>query len=89
MTARLEIVAKPGARVAAIQRRGTDVVVAVRERSVQGAANDAVIRAIAEWLDVAPSRVRMLHGARGRRKLIAIDDLDTVVLNARAATLAP
>jgi uncharacterized protein YggU (UPF0235/DUF167 family) len=84
---RLEIVAKPGSRVAAIVRRDDAIVVAVRERAVDGAANDAIVRALACWLDVAPSRVTLLRGASGRRKLIAIDGLDADALTARLAAL--
>jgi uncharacterized protein YggU (UPF0235/DUF167 family) len=89
VTARLEIVAKPGARVVGIALRGGDVVVAVRERAVEGKANDAIARAVAAWLGLAPSRVRVLHGATGRRKVVAIDGIDDVTLRAKVERLAP
>ncbi|HWT05999.1 MAG TPA: DUF167 domain-containing protein [Xanthomonadales bacterium] len=87
MSVRLEIVAKPGARVTGVTRRGADVVVAVRERAVAGQANEAILRAVADWLGIAPSRVALMHGGSGRRKLLAIDDVDEAALRARIAAL--
>lgn len=87
MSARLEIVAKPGARVAGISRRAGDVVVAVRDRAIDGKANDAIVHAVAGWLDVAPGRVRILHGGRGRRKLVEIQGIDDDAIRARVDAL--
>jgi uncharacterized protein YggU (UPF0235/DUF167 family) len=87
MTARLEILAKPGARFPSIERRDGIVCVGVRERAVDGEANDAVVRALAKWLDVAPSRVSLLHGARGRRKLVAVEGVEEATLAARIDAL--
>jgi hypothetical protein len=80
--AELDVLAKPGARKASITRRGDDVVVAVREPAIEGRANAAIERAIAEWLDVPVSRVRLVHGATGRRKRLVIDgvDPDTIII---------
>lgn len=38
---------------------------------VEGAANDAVLRALAAALGVAPSDLRIERGARGRRKVVS------------------
>jgi len=51
-------------------------VLRVRERAVEGAANDACVRAVAEALAVAPSRVALVRGHRGRIKTFAVDALD-------------
>jgi uncharacterized protein len=87
LTARLEVVAKPGARAAGIARRGADVVVAVRERAIDGRANEAVLRAVAAWLELAPSRVTLLRGAGARRKVLACDGIDEAGLERRIAGL--
>ncbi|MDB5095326.1 MAG: hypothetical protein JWO85_3427 [Candidatus Eremiobacteraeota bacterium] len=87
MTARLEVVAKPGARASGISRRGTDVIVAVRERAIDGRANEAVVRAVAAWLDLAPSRVTLLRGASARRKLLACEGIDEACLAQRIGNL--
>jgi uncharacterized protein YggU (UPF0235/DUF167 family) len=88
LTARLEIVAKPGARIETIGRRNGAVVVAVRERAVDGRANDAILRAVAAWLGVAPSRVTLIRGAGTRRKLLAVDGIAAAALAERVAQLA-
>jgi uncharacterized protein YggU (UPF0235/DUF167 family) len=87
VTARLEVVAKPGARAAGITRREADVVVAVRERAIDGRANEAVVRAVAAWLDLAPSRVTLLRGATARRKLLACEGIDEARLEQRIRAL--
>lgn len=88
MTARLEIVAKPGARSVGIYRRGADIVVSVRQRAQDGQANAAIVRAVAGWLHIPPSRVRLVYGATARRKLVAVEDLDDETLRRRVDELA-
>jgi len=51
--------------------RGT-IVVRVRERAIDGAANAACIRALATAYGVAPSAVELVRGARSRQKRFAI-----------------
>jgi uncharacterized protein len=85
--ARLEIVAKPGSRAPGITRRGGDVLVAVRARAVDGQANVAIVRTVAAWLAIPASRVRLLHGGSGRRKLLALEDVDENDVRARIALL--
>ena len=87
MTSRLEVLAKPGARAPGIIRRGDAVVVAVRERAVEGRANDALVRAVADWLGLAPSRVTLIRGESARRKLLTVDGIDEAELRARVAAL--
>jgi uncharacterized protein len=43
--------------------------------AVGGAANAALLRLLADELDVARTSVRLVAGATGRQKLVAIDDL--------------
>jgi uncharacterized protein YggU (UPF0235/DUF167 family) len=45
----------------------------VREPPADGRANAAVIRAVARWARVAPSRVAIVSGAAARHKLVEID----------------
>jgi uncharacterized protein YggU (UPF0235/DUF167 family) len=51
--------------------------------AVDGAANHAILRLIAEELDVPRTSVRLAAGASGRRKLVAIDDIDPAEVQAR------
>lgn len=88
MIVRLEILAKPGARTPGIVRRidGT-IVVSVRERAVDGKANDAIVRAVAAWLALPPSRVCVVRGASARRKSLTLDGIDAERLARSIETL--
>ncbi|MDO8470237.1 MAG: DUF167 domain-containing protein [bacterium] len=48
-------------------------VVAVAEPPVAGAANEAVIRALASHFSIAPSRISLVRGAASRQKVFQID----------------
>jgi uncharacterized protein YggU (UPF0235/DUF167 family) len=50
---------------------------------VDGAANDALIRLLADALAVPRAQVRLVAGASGRRKLIEIDGLDPAFARSR------
>ena len=50
--------------------------VRVTAAPVDDAANRAVVKLIAKRAGVAPSRVRIIRGGRGRHKRIAIDGAD-------------
>jgi len=51
-------------------------VLRVRERAIEGAANDACVKAVAEALAIAPSQVELIRGRRGRIKTFAVNALD-------------
>jgi Uncharacterized conserved protein len=50
-----------------------ELVVYVRERAVDGAANAAVVRVVAEHLGIPKSRVAIRRGHTGRQKTLEID----------------
>ncbi len=50
---------------------------------VDGGANAAVTRLIADALGVAPSTVRIVAGSTNRRKVVAIEGIERAVLRAR------
>ncbi len=56
--------------------------------AVDGAANQALLRLLAAELGVPRTAVRLVAGAAGRRKLIAIDGLQAAVVVARWPGLA-
>ena len=73
---RLSIRVRPGAgRTAVGGRYGDDgaLVVAVRERAVDGAATEAVLRAVAEAFGLSRARVRLVTGRTARSKLLELD----------------
>lgn len=51
--------------------------------AVAGAANQALVRLIADELGVARRDVRLVAGAAGRQKLIVVDGVDPEVVVAR------
>lgn len=69
----------------------TDGVLRVRvaPAPVEGAANTALVRLLADELGVPPSRVRLVAGATGRLKRIVVDGLAPERLNEHWPGLAP
>jgi uncharacterized protein (TIGR00251 family) len=51
--------------------------------AVEGAANHALVRLVAEALGVSRSDVRIVAGATSRQKLVVVDHLDREVVIAR------
>ncbi len=65
---------KPGSRKGPLVEETADgLTVFVRERAVDGAANDGVVRALAAHFDVPPRDVQILRGHSSRVKRIGID----------------
>jgi uncharacterized protein len=56
---------------------------------VEGAANEALCRLVARAAGVAPSRVSVVRGARGRQKVVRIDGLDEATARARIGAGCP
>lgn len=50
------------------------LVVFVREKAIDGAANDGVVKLLADHFDVPKSRVRVVRGHTARIKQVEIDD---------------
>ena len=70
---RVEVQARPGARAPKLEALGENLYrVAVRERAHDGAANLAIAAALARHLGVPKSRVRILTGHTGRRKIFEV-----------------
>jgi uncharacterized protein YggU (UPF0235/DUF167 family) len=82
---RLSVEAKPGKKIPSIAVRDGVVIVAVRERAIDGAANEAVRLAIAAWLGVNIGRVSIVGGANSRRKRVELIDVDPEYVAQRIA----
>ena len=67
---RITVTVKPGSKSPGIEQNGETLIARVRERAIEGVANEAVIRAIAEHYKVAPSRVTL--GASSRTTVLEI-----------------
>jgi uncharacterized protein (TIGR00251 family) len=67
---------KPGSKKGPLIESGPEgeLIVYVRERAVEGKANTAVVKLLAEHFGVAPSRVELVSGHTSRLKRFRIDD---------------
>ena len=81
------VLAKPGSKSPGLSWDGSHLVIRVRERAVDGKANEAVRSALAKALDVAPSRVALVRGARSKEKLFAVSGLARAGIDAKLARL--
>ncbi|MFC5501310.1 DUF167 domain-containing protein [Lysinimonas soli] len=74
-TREVRVRVKPGSRKGPLVEPGDDGVltVFVRERAIEGKANEAVERALAAHFGRAPSRVRVVRGHTARIKTVRID----------------
>ncbi len=64
------------------EREGA-LVVRLTAPPVDGRANEALVRILADALGVAPSAVRLVRGDSGRDKLVAIGGIDAATARAR------
>lgn len=65
---------KPGSRKGPLVETDADgLVVYVRERAVDGAANDGVVKALAAHFDIPPREVTILRGHTSRIKCVEVD----------------
>lgn len=74
-----------GGRDAVVLRPDGSLAVRVAAPPVDGRANEAMRRAVAKALGLAPSRVELVRGARSREKQVRIDGLDAAGVRARLA----
>ena len=70
---RLALRVTPGARTEGIELTEGGLLVKVRAKPQDGAANEAVLALLAQALGTAPSRLHLLRGATGREKLVQLD----------------
>ena len=70
---KISVKVKPGAREEYIKEIGEgNFEVAVKEPPVQGKANRAVVRALAEYFHVSQSQVSIVFGYTSRNKIVEI-----------------
>lgn len=69
---RLAVRVTPGARIESLEIADGRVLVKVRAKPQDGAANEAVISLVASALELPRSRVSLLRGATSREKLLGI-----------------
>lgn len=65
--------AKPNAQKECVEKVDeSHFIIAVKEPPVQGRANAAISRALADFLNIAPSRLRIVAGHTIRQKVIEV-----------------
>jgi len=70
---KISVKARPGAKEEKIERIDeTNFVVSVKEPPVQGRANAAIARVLAEYFKVSNSQVRLISGFSSRQKIFEI-----------------
>ncbi len=89
--ARITIRVQPRASASEISGYGADGALRVRVTAppVEGAANEAVIRTLADALGVPKSSISILRGDTGRVKIVEIAGLDEAEVRARALRAPP
>jgi uncharacterized protein (TIGR00251 family) len=72
---KITIRVKPGSREDRVEKAGErDFLVKVKAPAREGKANEAVIRTLAVYFDVPPSRVAIVTGAGARQKIVEIGE---------------
>jgi len=70
---KITVKVKPRAGKAAVKKTGErEFVVSVKEAPKDGRANAAVVSTLANFLGIAPSRIRILRGKKSRLKTLEI-----------------
>ena len=81
---RISVYAKPKAKLSRIVRAdGLSIEVALAAPPVDGAANDELLRLLAEVLRLPKSALRLVLGQGSKRKLVEVSGLDSVEVAAR------
>lgn len=71
---KIQITVKPNAKKNAVEKMSDGTYrVFVNSPPVEGKANAAVIEVLAEFFHVPKSRVEIIAGAKGKRKIVSID----------------
>ena len=70
---KISVKAKAGAKKESVLKISTsEFKISVKEPAKDGRANEAIARALADYFEVAPSRVRLLSGFASRQKTFDI-----------------
>ncbi len=71
---KLFVQVKTGKKATWVERvSGSEYLVEVTARPVQGKANEAVIKALAKYLGISASRIRIVSGATSKKKIVTIN----------------
>ena len=75
MSSSISLLCKPGSSNPGLSVHEGVLTVRVRERAIEGAANEACVRALSEALGIPPSSVQLVAGARSRLKRFRLNGI--------------
>lgn len=68
----VHVVVKPGSKNPGISEENGLLTLRVKERALEGAANEGCIRALAAHYKVAPSTITLVRGVRAKNKTFSL-----------------
>lgn len=73
---KIQVKVKPNAKFEAVEKDANGIyTVRVNAPPVEGKANERVIRLLAEYFKVAPSRVTLLKGRQSKIKILEVSEV--------------
>lgn len=64
---------KPGAKQTSVEKQADgSFLIKVKERAVEGRANEAVLEAVADYFDIPKNRAMIIRGRQSRNKVIEL-----------------
>lgn len=71
---KLIVKAKPNSKKPSVEKTEEGVfVIAVKEKPENDRANQAIIKALATYLDISPSRLKIVLGRTSRKKIVELE----------------
>ena len=70
---KISVKVKPNSKQNLVEAAGEkSYIVRVKEKALEGKANEAVIRSLSEYFDIPKERIRVVSGVRSRNKIIEV-----------------
>jgi len=69
---KISVMVKPRSKQEKVEKADDVYIAYVKEPPIENRANEAVIKLLADYFNIAKSRVSVLHGAKSKRKVVEI-----------------
>jgi uncharacterized protein (TIGR00251 family) len=71
---KIAVSAKPGAKKESIEKIGDNkFIVRVKSMPKEGKANEAIVRMLADYFKIAPSRIKIIAGKKNKQKILELN----------------
>ena len=71
---KISVKVKPQAKEDRVEKIGlNDYIIWVKAKAIEGKANQAVVKILSEYFDIAKSKVVLIKGKRSRDKIFMVD----------------